>query len=163
MALTPADRATRRLMMEEDREARFRWRKERLEADPFIDPRRREWYLNRSLVNGIQAAQVLRLKSPQRIYSSSSGRNTMDVKIPPHPGAYLEIDEFNSTGACVELGRVLEMAEKNRQYTLNLDDGTLTPGRIRHGRTRSDRTMKSKPQIPGTPRKVRQRRADPSQ
>jgi hypothetical protein len=152
--LTIAERRERREEMARKREARFQRRKLLLEADPYINPRVRELYLDRTLVNGIEAAKVLGLESPQRIYSAKS-RDRMDVRVPPHPSAYMDIDKWEKRGACVELGRLREWAEKSRHYVMRPDTGELVKGRIRHGRERAPRTNRGKVQIPGTPRKDR--------
>ncbi len=153
VASTSAQRRERWAKMAREREERFLERSQRLNADPNVDPRRRDWYLDRTLVNNIEAAERLGLTSPQRIYGSGKRGDEMEVRVPPHPSAYLEIDEVNQTGKCVELGRLLELAEQARGYTLDVETGTLIKGRIRHGRTRHERTNMSKRQPPGAGRR----------
>ncbi len=134
--LTPAQRRERRAALEVERERRFQRRQVLLDADPHIDPRRRELYLDRRLVNGIAAAKLLGLKSPTRLYGDG----------------YLPLDAITEDGKCVEVGRIREHFERFHHYTLDLGTGDMRMGRIRHGRTRHHRTNRSKRNPPGTGR-----------
>jgi hypothetical protein len=166
-AVTPADTpAERRRIRAQAREERYQKRLALFNADPNMDPRRRDLYLDRTLLSMAEVAAALGLSGKQRIYAGRRGARPHDggeTHTPPHPSAFVEIDAWDSEGMKVERGRLYEWAEKARQYVLDLDTGTLIKGRNRHGRRRRDRTTMSTVHVPGTPRRVRQRRLDPDQ
>lgn len=158
--------ATRAEQLATKREARFQARKAALEADPTIDPRRRDWYLDRTLWNTEECATALGI-TPQRISTLRGGRRTakgriLPVKTWPHPSVFPDPDRvdpvpsFGSSGGSplVEAGRLRHWAVQ-RYHTLDLNTGKLIKGRQRMGRGRHNRTMMSKVQSPGAPRKAR--------
>ena len=117
------------------REERFHNRQARLDADPDIDPRRRALWLDRTLVNSEQTAQILGISLNRVYFLRKEGR-------------LIEIDVSNDAGSCVELGRLREWAERESHYVMDLETGRLVKGRIRHGRTRHDRSSLTRQRHP---------------
>lgn len=158
-----AEMARIQASMTELRDARYAARKAVLDADPHIDPRRRELYLDRELWDTRRCAREMSIGA-HRISELRGGRKTaagveLPVKSGPHPGVFPDSDgppmkvSFGIPSYGVEAGRVRQWAEQRGYHTLDLETGALVKTRARHGRPRHDRPLLSKIQEPGKPRK----------
>lgn len=127
-----------------------------------MDERRRTAYLDRTFIDITDAAGMLDV-SPHRISTARGGRKTnrgvvLRQRQWPHPSVYpppARIREFVA-GKPVYWwfrGEVIRWAERRGLNLLNLDTEELIKLRNRSGRPRSTRTTRSKPHVPGTPRK----------
>lgn len=145
------------------REVRYAERKQQYEGDPTIDPRRRELYLDRELWDTRRCARELDV-TPHRISELRGGRKTaggQPIIRPkgPHPSVFPAPDGpaqswlIDVPSYSFEAGRVREWAEKRGHHVLNLETGSLERVRVRHGRPRHDRTLMSRVQQPGAPRR----------
>lgn len=115
-----------------EREDRFEQRRRLFSSDPDMDPRRLALYLDRTLINSHDVAQLLGITA-QRVY-----------ELRKH-GQLPEIDVSNDAGSCIEIGRIREWAERESRYVLDLETGDLIEGRWRHGRARDDRSTTTRP------------------
>ncbi len=137
-----------------EREARFQKRKARIEADPNLDPRLKQWYLDRTIWGNLQAADELSV-TPQRITDLRGGR-VSNRRPRPHPSMAPEVDTIEGYIADMpqpgsEAGAWREWAVKRGSHDINRDTGKLTKrpwrvGRPRIARPTLSKKHKSKPQ-----------------
>lgn len=124
------------------REARFRRRKARIEADQRLDRRIKALYLDRTIWYDDTSAAEMGV-GKHRIAVLRGGRTATRRKA-PHPSAFPEEDTLTPS-AGVEAGRVREWAVKRGTHMLDPETGKLTKTGSRHGRARHARLVMSKP------------------
>lgn len=131
-----------------ERERRYQKRKADLEKDTRIDPRRRAWYLDRTLWDTGVSARELSISSG-RISELRGARSTVTQPKRPHPTVFPETDKIVGYVAGVpnpanEAGAVRQWAVERHTHILDLDTGKLKKVSSRHGRPRHGRTTQSK-------------------
>jgi hypothetical protein len=145
-------------------EARWKIHRRRIKADRYMDERRKEAYLDKTFITITDSTRLLGV-SAHRISQARGGRKTAgNVLLPqrqwPHPSVFpppARVKEW-SFGKPVyqwHRGEVIAWAEKRGLNLLDLETGELLKLRNRSGRPRRERTTRSKPHVPGTPRKAR--------
>lgn len=160
-ASEPADDAEAELRRQQETthvagvaDARWKTRRRRILNDRHMDPRRRNAYLDRTLIDLGQCATLLGL-STHRISEARGGRQTGRGGVPrrlrqwPHPSVFpppARIRDFVAGRPVHQWyrGEVIEWAEQRGLNLLNLNTGELMKMRDRSGRPRLPRTTLSK-------------------
>lgn len=137
-----------------EREARFKARKARLDADVALDPRRRQIFENRTIFDTDQVAKFLGITANRvtglranavdeegKLLPASAFQNDGSEK--PHPMVFPSMDVilrvmFGFVHPGVEFGRLAEWAEQSNRTVFNPATGLFEPNPIRrHGRNRN--------------------------
>ncbi len=150
-------------------DARWRLRQRHIGADRNMDKRRKSAYLDKTWMTITDCSRLLDL-SKHRISVARGGRKTANgVELPkreyPHPSVYpppATVIDFVA-GKPVYVwwrGEIIEWAEQRGLHLLDLDTGELIKMRNRSGRPRLPRTARSKPHVPGTPRRDKKTNTD---
>jgi hypothetical protein len=139
-----------------EREARFAKRRAIILADPDLDPRVAQWYLDREIWDTSRAAREMGIR-PQRVTELRGGR-TSSRRRHPHPGMLPQIDVIvgyiaDVAQPGVEAGALREWLVERGSHRLDRATGKLIKVPWRVGRSRADRPTLSKPHRAGTPRK----------
>lgn len=134
------------------REVRYQLRYARIMADPNLDPRLKEWFLDREIWNTDRTADECGW-GKSNVWDL---RRVTDEYGPQHPGSFCDLDNEPGTAESgAEAGRVREWAEKRGSHLTDPDTGKLEKRPpMRHGRGRADRGSLNKAgHVHGTPRK----------